>query len=305
MTLGPPSVIATGFRWAEGPLWVDRLGGLLISDVKANTIWRLRPEADASESSAPEVGDGAWSREVFLRPSGTDNPHPPAEEHGANGLGLDAEGRVVLCSHGERGVFTLDEDRWTKRPLVLRYRGQRLNSPNDLARHPTSGAVYITDPPYGLAGTFDDPRRETSHCGIYRVCADTGAVTLASDALEAPNGIAFAPDGRTAYATDSRPPHGRFAAFEVAADGIFGPPQTLLALPEATYETGMPDGLAVAPDGTLLGAGPDGIYRFDPNGAHRETLVMGSKVSNMAFGEGGEALFATAGDRVLRLSVGP
>lgn len=295
MVLHSSSVIASDFRWVEGPLWVDRLGGLLVSDVKANTVFLLRPPAD---------GGSAWAREVFLRPSGTSDPHPPGEEHGANGLTLDADGRLVLCSHGERGVFVLDEERWTRRPLATRVRGRRLNSPNDATVCPASGAVYLTDPPFGLDGTFDDPRRETDVCGIYRVDAATGAVTLASDALHAPNGIAFAPDGRTAYATDSRPPHGRWVAFEVRADGTFGPPRTLLEAPEATYETGMPDGLKVAADGTVVGGGPGGVYIFSPEGVFQERVDVEPLASNVAFGEGGRALFATAGHRVVRFDVG-
>ncbi|MEM1056301.1 MAG: SMP-30/gluconolactonase/LRE family protein [Bacteroidota bacterium] len=284
MHLGAPTIIATGFRWAEGPLWVDRLGSLLVSDVKANTIWRLHPSEDSSE----------WTRDVYLRPSGTSDPHPPGEEHGSNGLALDAEERVAMCSHGERGVFVVDEDRWTKRPILTHVQGHRINSPNDLARHPTSGALYVTDPPYGLAGWFDDPRREVPFCAIYRFCPDTGAVTIATDALPAPNGIAFSPDGRTAYATNSSPPEGRFVAFDVRDDGTFGAPRTLLALPGATYETGMPDGLAVASDGTLFGAGPDGLYVFDADGSHREIVEVEPLASNIAIGQGGTALFATA-----------
>ncbi len=293
MTLHAPTVVADGFRWAEGPLWVDRLGGLLVSDVKANTVFLLRP---------PAAG-GVWTREVFLRPSGTSDPHPPGQEHGANGLALDADGRVVLCSHGERGVFVLDEDRWTRRPLATRTGGRRLNSPNDVTVCPVSGAVYLTDPPFGLDGAFDDPRRETDVCGIYRVDAATGAVTLASDALWAPNGIAFSPDGRAAYATDSRPPHGRWVAFDVRADGAFGPPRTLLGAPEATFETGMPDGLAVAGDGTLVGGGPGGVYVFSPEEEFQGRVDLAPLASNVAFGQGGRSLFATAGDRVVRFEV--
>lgn len=294
MRLGSPTVIATGFRWAEGPLWVDRLGGLLVSDVKANTLWRLRPS-----------DDGEWTREVFLRPSGSADPHPPGEEHGSNGLALDANGRVAMCSHGERGVFVVDEDRWTKRPILTHVRGHRINSPNDLARHPVSGALYVTDPPYGLAGTFEDPRREVSFCAIYRFCTTTGAVTVATDALTAPNGVAFSPDGTTAYATNSHPPDGRFVAFDVQADGTFGEPRTLLALPEATYDTGMPDGLTVASDGTLIGAGPEGLYLFDPDGTHRETVPVEPLASNIAIGQGGTALFATAKSCVHRFPLEP
>lgn len=295
MVLHSPTVVAEGFCWAEGPLWVDRLGGLLVSDTKANTIFLLRPP----------VSDGAWTRDVFLRPSGTFDPHPPGEEHGANGLALDAHGSILLCSHGERGVFVLDEKRWTRRPLATHVRGQRLNSPNDLAVCPSSGAVYVTDPPYGLAGTFDDPRRETDVCGIYRIDAQTGAVMLASDALHAPNGIAFAPDGQTAYATDSEPPHSRWVAFAVQADGTFGPPRTLLEAPEATGDTGVPDGLTVAADATVVGGGPGGIYVFSPDGTFRERVDVDPLVSNVEFGEGGRALFATTGDRVVRFDVTP
>ena len=186
MTLAPsPRTLTTGLRWAEAPFWVERLGGLLFSDTKANTIYHL----------APPEAEGEWTRSVFLRPSGYTGPHPPGMEHGSNGLHLDADGQIVLCSHGERGVFALNEERWTKRPLALRYRGLRLNSPNDVTQH-ASGALYFTDPAYGLDEGVDDPRRAICKRGVYLTDPMTGSVVLATAEVEDPNGIGFSPDGR-------------------------------------------------------------------------------------------------------------
>ncbi|MEO0856892.1 MAG: SMP-30/gluconolactonase/LRE family protein, partial [Bacteroidota bacterium] len=294
-----PTVVADGLIWVEGPVWVARLGGLLVSDVKGNTMWRI----------AQDDG-GAWSRRVFLRPSGYAGPEPPGIEHGSNGLALDAEARVVLCSHGERGVFRLDEDRWLKHPLATHAdeggQTKRLNSPNDVARHPATGALYFTDPPYGL----DDPAlRELTRAAVYCIDPDDGTLTVASEALYRPNGVGFTPDGKTALVACSDDHCPGWWAFPVHDDGTFGagtlfhdaapylaPPQS-----EERATQAMPDGFTFDDDGRVWSAGPLGLHVFAADGTALGTMDLGRKVSNCAFGEDGHSLFVTATDRVYRL----
>ena len=114
---------------------------------------------------------------------------------GSNGLTFDPDGRLVMCQHGNRRVIRVNPHGDTT-VLADRFEGKRLNSPNDVVCR-SDGSVYFTDPPFGLPQMFDDPDRELDLSGVFRV--RDGAVTLVSDELEGPNGIAFSPDERFLY----------------------------------------------------------------------------------------------------------
>ncbi len=111
------------------------------------------------------------------------------------------QGRLVACQHGDRQVARWENGTWT--PLAAAYEGKRLNSPNDLVFH-SSGALYFTDPPYGLPKRWDDPAKELPYQGVYRRGAD-GTLTLLTKELNAPNGLAFSPDEKTLYVAQSDP----------------------------------------------------------------------------------------------------
>ena len=159
--IAPDAVVeplAEGFRWAEGPVWHD--GGIVFSDVLANTAYRWRP--------------GMRNAEVYLSPSGQLTPQPGFRETGSNGLARDPQGRLLLCQHGERRVARWDGGRFTV--VADRFEGRRFNSPNDLAVR-RGGDIYFTDPPYGLEGIDRSPLREIPFHGIYRV-TPAGEVSL-------------------------------------------------------------------------------------------------------------------------------
>ena len=152
----PSSRWPRGLRGRKGPVWVPQpltsvpdsaartSGYLLFSDIPNNTIYRW------SEGSGLEV---------FLRPAGYQWSDPAGKELGTNGLALDRDGRLVMCDHGNRALVRLDAQNFTKTRLATSYGGRRFNSPNDLAVH-TSGAIYFTDPPYGLEGLNASPVKE-------------------------------------------------------------------------------------------------------------------------------------------------
>ena len=130
-------LVAEGFDWAEGPVWVDRLNGVLFSDVPNNKVYMWNEKKGLS---------------IFLEPSGMTNYSPTNKTDGSNGLALDKNGILILCQHGDRTVARLKN--WNfKKPsfdiIVEKYEGKRLNSPNDLV-FDKSGSIYFTDPPYGL-----------------------------------------------------------------------------------------------------------------------------------------------------------
>ncbi len=279
-------VLAEGFRWSEGPVWDRAKGRLLFSDVPKNVIH-------------------AWSEKdgisVFLKPSGYNGPEGGGgREPGANGLAFDAEGRLVMCQHGNRQLARLGAHNNTT-PLAARFEGKRFNSPNDLVIA-KDGAIYFTDPPYGLTKTFEDPGREIGWNGVYRLAPD-GKVTVLVKDLKAPNGIGLSPDGRTLYVGQSDPDRPVVMAYGLAADGSVSNPRVLFdTKPLRGMGPGAPDGMKIDAQGHVFTTGPGGVLVLTPKGEHLGTIVTGVPTANCAFGDqDGATLYITAGSRLCRV----
>lgn len=264
-------VLATGFTWTEGPVWIGGEDGhLLFSDIPRNSIfkWQL---------------DGTIS--LFMSPSGYTGVTYYGLEPGSNGLMTDLQGRLVLCEHGDRRLSVLRES-GGKQTLVDNYQGKRLNSPNDGVVK-SNGDIYFTDPPYGLPGREDDPHRELDFCGVYRLAAN-GELTLLTKDIERPNGIALSPDEKTLYIAQSDPAHANWTAFEVKQDGTLGAGKEIQNVTDRVgKEPGLPDGLAVDQQGNLWATGPGGIYVMEATGKLLGRLVTGMATSNCCFGPDG------------------
>lgn len=279
-------LLTEGFEWSEGPVWRKSGNYLLFSDIPKNTIYKWEEEAGLS---------------IFLRPAGYNGHTPPGKELGTNGLLFDTEDRLVMCDHGNRAVTRLNESNYTREPLATAYQGKRLNSPNDAIFH-SNGDLYFTDPPYGLAGLNDDPNKELNHNGVYRLSQD-GTVTLLSDALTFPNGIAFSPDERTLYVANSDPQRPILMAFDVQDDGTLANERVFFdAAAEAQAgKRGLPDGMAVDQAGNIWATGPGGVLVLNPDGKHLGTIETGEATANCAFGKDGSTLYITADMYLLRI----
>lgn len=271
--------LAEGFDWSEGPLWVKDGGYLLFSDVPRNTVFRWK--------------DGEKVQE-FLKPSGYTGSTPRGGEPGSNGLNLTADGRLILCQHGDRRVARLADDRKGFVTLADRYMGKRFNSPNDSAFR-RNGDLYFTDPPYGLLGKNDDPAKELPFNGVYRLAKD-GSLTLLTRDMTYPNGIAFSPDEKTLYVAQSDPEKPVWMAFPVNDDGTIGKGRVFFdATPMVKAgRKGLPDGMKVDRAGNLFATGPGGVLVFDPDGTHLGTLDTGEATANCGFGDDGSSLYITA-----------
>ncbi len=276
--------IATGIRWAEGPVWVPALTALLFSDPPANLMRRWT----RSGGVAP-----------FLSPSGAAEADPKTiREAGSNGLALAADGALVIADSGSRALMRYDFASRKRTKLVDRYRGKRFNSPNDLhiAR---SGAIYFTDPPYGLVDGDTSPVRELPHNGVYRWTRG-GETVLIDGTLTRPNGIALSPDERRLYVSVSDDKAPRIMVYDLDARGL--PTARRVFLDAGTlHGPGLPDGMKVAADGTLFCSAPGGFYLMTPDAEPIARIATGGPIANGAFGEGGRTLFLTANDRVLRV----
>ncbi len=278
--------LAEGFTWSEGPVWVKKGGYLLFSDIPPNTIYKWL------EGGQPTV---------YMRPSGYTLPKLRTGEVGTNGLTIDSEGRLVMCEHGNRRISREETPTCIKTNLVERYQGKRLNSPNDLV-YRSNGDLYFTDPIYGLEKRWDDPERELDFCGVYRLAKD-GTLTLLTKELSRPNGIAFSPDEKTLYVSNSDPERPVWMAYPVKEDGSLGPGRVFFdATPWVKAgKQGNPDGMKVDREGNLFATGPGGLHVFAPDGTHLGTLNTGQPTSNCAFGGDGSVLYITANMYLLRI----
>lgn len=277
-------LLASGFSWSEGPVWVRRGAYLLFSDVPRNVVFKWKEGERTSE---------------YITPSGYTGAAPRTGEPGSNGLTLDSQGRLVLCQHGDRQVARLETDR-TFTPLARYYRYRRFNSPNDLV-FKSNGDLYFTDPPYGLPGGNDDPTKELMFSGVYRVKPD-GEITLMTRYLTFPNGIALSPDESTAYVAISDPKNAVIMAYDLNADGTFSNGRVFFdANSLLSGRKGLPDGLKVDRAGNLFATGPGGVLIISPNAKHLGTINTGEPTANCAWGNDGSVLYITANDKLCRI----
>ncbi len=276
--------IADGFTWVEGPVWHKQGGYLLFSDIPANAVYKWK------------AGEGT---SLYLKNSGYSGSTPFAgKEPGSNGLTFDAQGRLVLCRHGDRQIGRLEAD---GRITVLadRYEGHRINSPNDLV-FKSNGDLYFTDPPFGLPKAFDDPDKAPVQ-GVYRVAKDGTVTRLIAD-ITAPNGIAFSPDEKTLYVSDVDPKRAAWLAYDVQPDGTVANGRVFFDATRWRRDPFFgPDGFKLDQQGNLFGARPGGLSVIAPDGTLLGTIETGRPTSNVAWGEDGHTLFITGGDSVYRL----
>jgi len=186
--------LADGFAFTEGPVWIDAHnpavapdsdeGFLLFSDPNNNVIYRMTPDGEV---------------QIYKTKSGYSGENiGEYRQPGSNGLTTDEQGRLTICQHGNRRVVRIEKNGLTT-VLADRFNGKRLNSPNDLV-YRSDGALFFTDPPFGLPKFGDDPRREQPHSGVYSV--KDGKVQLVSTDFTGPNGLAFSPDEKFLYVGD-------------------------------------------------------------------------------------------------------
>ena len=277
-------VIASGFAWSEGPVWIRAGGYLLFSDIPRNSVMKWKEGEPVS---------------VYLKPSGYTGEGAYSAEPGSNGLLVDKQGRLILCEHGDRRIARLGPA-GRKRTLADKYEGHRFNSPND-AVFKSNGDLYFTDPAYGLPKQFDDPTREIDFCGVYRVTPD-GAVTLMTRDLARPNGIAFSPDEKTLYVSQSDPTRAIWMAFPVAADGTLGKGRVFADVTALVGKLpGLPDGMKIDRDGNLWATGPGGLHIFAPDGTRLGRIDTGQRTSNCNWGDDGSTLYITADSYLCRI----
>ena len=282
----PPSAtiekLAGGFLFTEGPVWVPRTedtdGFLLFSDPNNNVIYRWTPDGQLS---------------IFMTKSGYRGIDiGEYGQPGSNGLTLDFEGRLTINQHGNRRVVRMEKNgQFTV--LADKYEGKRLNSPNDLV-YKSDGALYFTDPPFGLPKFFDDPRKELPYSGVFRVTPDGGQVQLLTTDLKGPNGLAFSPDEKYLYVDNWDDQEKVVMRYEVSRDGTLANGKVFFDMTSAEGEDAL-DGLKVDRNGNLYVSGPGGLWIISPEGKHLGTVIAPEHPHNFAWGDDdGKTLYLCA-----------
>ena len=280
--------LAEGFQFTEGPVWVKsgKEGGhLLFSDPNANTIYKYTQNSKLSVFRTASGYAGADIAEYG--------------QPGSNGLTLDKQGRLTIDQHGNRRVIRIGAD-GREEMLADRYEGKRFNSPNDLF-YKSDGALYITDPPFGLPKFFDDKRKELPFSGVYRI--KDGKVQLLTSELTGPNGIAFSPDEKFLYVGNWDVKKKVVMRYPVKADGLLDKGEVLIDMTEAPGEDAI-DGIKVDTQGNLYVSGPGGLWIVSPQGKHLGTIIGHKHPHNMAWGDDdGRTLYLAAQSGLYRISL--
>lgn len=292
--------IATGATWAEGPLWIPGENVVRWSDIPGNRILQMDPN----------TGDTiVWQAGVEF----------------TNGRAHHPDLGIIQCSHGRRAI--------EKAPLVPfmgaevlidAHEGKQLNSPNDLAVHPLDSTIWFTDPPYGIFEEGQGYKGESGYGRCYVFKLDHhGDLTPVVTELSRPNGIAFSPDGRTLYVSNTVAAEGEepsasdpdrdwvlsnvsdaegrhhIWAFDLTTENlVVRGSGRVFASPRA----GVPDGIAVDEQGRVWSSGARGVTVFDDTGKEIAFAPVPEVVSNLCFGgPDGSDLFITATTGLYRL----
>lgn len=280
--------VADGFSFTEGPVWHPD-GYLLFSDPNTNTIYRYNPKNH--------------NVTVFMSHSGyTGADIGEYRQPGSNGLAIDKEGRLIIDQHGNRRVIRVER----KGPVTIladNINGKRFNSPNDVVLK-SDGTVYFTDPPYGLPGFFNDPKKELDYQGVFMI--KDGKVSVVAKDCGGPNGLAFSPDEKYFYVTnwDIRDIHHTKTLwrYEVQPDGTLKNGKVFYDF-SFTEDDEALDGMKVDKEGNLYVSAPGGLWILSAEGKLLGKIVTPERPANMAWGDDGKTLYMTAHSSLYKMRV--
>lgn len=283
---GPLQRLCTGATWSEGPVWLRETGEVLWSDIPQDRMLAWHPERGLS----------VWRDRVDF----------------TNGHTRERDGALLHCSHGQRAIVRTrlgaDGAALGDELVVDRYQGRRLNSPNDVVVS-RDGAIWFTDPPYGIVSDREGHRAESElgDCYVFRFDPATGALRIVSDFVEEPNGLAFSPDESILYVSDTSAAlrtdgggHHHIVAFDVLAGQDLARPRVFAAV-----EPGLADGLRVDVHGFVYTSSADSVQVYHPDGTRIGRIPVPEKVGNLCFGgPQGDELFICASTSLYRIVLG-
>lgn len=275
--------LCTGAVWSEGPVWMREDRSLLWSDIPNNRM--LRWSADS--------GMTVWRDSVEF----------------TNGHAREADGSLLHCSHGLRALvrtrFGPGLQPSGDEVIVSHYLGRRLNSPNDVVVK-RDGTIWFTDPPYGILSNREG-HQAASELGVnhvFRFDPLQNSLAIVSAFVEEPNGLAFSPDERVLYVSDTSAAtrtdgsgHRHIVAFDVVGGQELSNPRVF-----AVVEPGLADGFRVDVNGFVFTSSEDSVQVYHPDGTRIGRIAVPEKVGNLVFGgDEGNELFICASTSLYRI----
>ena len=283
-------ILASGFRWSEGPVWVEAQEALFFNDVPNNRMFRWSEK------------DGI---QLFMSPSGGGREFSVSmREPGANGMIVSPfdDGELVIADHGARAVTSINLESRRRKTISDEFEGQRFNSPNDIAPM-LSGDLFFTDPPYGLKGLNAAPEKELEENGVYFLPKGGEPRQVVND-LSFPNGVALSADQKRLFVSNSDPNNPVVMEYTIGNDGALSSPAVFFdATPFLDKGHGLPDGMTIASNGTAFVTGPEGVYVFSADGTLLGVIKTGAAVSNCTLDEAEEYLYLTSSSQLIRLKI--
>jgi gluconolactonase len=273
--------VAGNFTFTEGPLWRPE-GVLWFSDVVGNVLRSVTPDGKVT---------------ILLPNAGGESKAPAGSYIGPNGMVTDKDGTVLLCQHTNRRIARIAKD-MTQTPFLEKFEGKRLNSPNDLV-YRSDGALFFTDPPYGLVKQDEDPAKELKFNAVFSYI--NGKLQPIIKDLDRPNGIAISPDDKVLYVANSGKKR-IWMRYDLAANGTVSNGKVLADV-SAEADPGVPDGFKVDSKGNIWASGPAGLWVFSPEGKHLGTLKTPETPANCGWGDDGKSLYITAVTSVYRIKL--
>ncbi len=266
-------LLETGFRFLEGPVWIEEEQSLIFSDIPGNALYGWT-EADGI---------------TLLKPN----------SYLANGNTLDPYGNLISCEHGTSRVTVTDLKTGRYSVLADSYEGKALNSPNDVVAR-SDGSIYFTDPLPGRQPRVGIPRApELSFKGIYRYDDKAAFLYLLDDTFTTPNGLCFSSDESKLYVNDST--YGTIMVFDVDSKGMLSNRRVWGSV--NGDGPGCADGMKYHPDHHIFCTGPGGIYLLNPEGAILCRMKMPEVAANMTFNADYSTLYVTATTSIYRITL--
>ncbi|WP_303317218.1 sulfatase-like hydrolase/transferase [Flavivirga abyssicola] len=283
-------LVARGFNWSEGPVWLPKEKKLLFSDVPENKIYEWSEKDDL---------------QVYISPSGYTGSNKNITK-GSNGLSLDADGNLVLCQVGDRRISKLkslsNPNQPEFEPVVTHYKGKRFNSPNDLV-YDKKGNLYFTDPSFGLR----EKKSEIGFNGVY-FFGKNGNLILLDKTIDKPNGIAVSHNGKILYVADSNSDRPSIWAFDIVSEGVVKNKRRFFDATKAlngSIDKQKADGMKLDSKGNIFLAGPGGVLIINPEGKHLGTITLDKSTGNCEFTDDEKYLFITCDNYLMRVELKP
>ena len=290
--------VASGFGFTEGPVWVQRGkdGYLLFTDIPGNKVHKMTSDGKVSVYENQSGYRGPWNGWTLLTVGGT-TANGPFIMVGADGLAVDPEGRLILCSFGDRALERVEKD-GRRTILADKYEGKRFNGPNDVVVK-KDGTIYFSDTYSGLRDRVNDPSKGLEHMAFFML--RNGKLSMVVSDMKTVNGLAFSPDEKFLYVNGGADNYIR--RYDIQPDGTLANPKLVIDL-SVDKAPGATDGTKVDSKGNIWTTGPGGVWIISPEGKHLGSILMAERPANLGFGDADlKTLYLTARSGVYKVRV--